>query len=243
MIWDSIRLSLSAISLMPLTHQEHLLIQHFAQYITDHKKAFFQKVLNQRTRHITVVLEDIYQSQNASAAIRTSECMGLQDVHIVENTSKYQFNTRVLKGSDKWMNLVRYRSRKINNTEICFQRLREHGYTIYTAAPAEDGISIHDISKENRTAIVFGNELRGASEYALKNCDQKVRIPMFGFTESLNISVSVAICMNALITRLHGDEWLYGLSQEEKDELTLQWYRKVVRKSDLIEKEFLRTIQ
>lgn len=228
---------------MSLTPQERLLTQHFSQYITDHKKEFFQKVLSQRTRHVTVVLEDIYQSQNASAAIRTSECMGLQDVHIVENTSKYQFNTRVLKGSDKWMNLVRYRSKNINNTEVCFQNLKQQGYTIYTASPAEGGVSIHDISINNRTAIVFGNELRGASEYALSQCDQKVKIPMYGFTESLNISVSVAICLNTLIAKLHDMEWVYGLRSEEKEELTLQWYRKVVRKSDLIEKEFLRTIQ
>jgi len=228
---------------MAITPQERLLIQHFSQYITEHKKEFIKKVLSQRTRHVAVVLEDIYQSQNASAAIRTSECMGLQDVHIVENTSKYQFNTRVLKGSDKWMNLVRYRSGNINNTEVCFHYLRTQGYRIYTAAPAEDGVSIHDVSIENRTAIVFGNELRGASDYALKHCDQKVRIPMFGFTESLNISVSVAICLNALIARLHDKKWVHGLSAEEKDELMLQWYRKVIRKSDLIEKEFLRTIQ
>jgi tRNA (guanosine-2'-O-)-methyltransferase len=67
---------------------------------------------------------------------------------------------------------------------------------------------------------------------------------MYGFTESLNISVSVAICLNTLISKLHvSDEWKHGLSMEEQEELTLQWYRKVVRKSDLIEREFLRTIQ
>jgi len=229
---------------MALTPQERLLIPFFSKYITDHKKEFIQKVLRQRTRHITVVLEDIYQSQNASAAIRTSECMGLQDVHIVEDTSKYQFNTRVLKGSNKWMDLVRYRSKNINNTEACFKNLKQQGYTIYTADPAEDGVSIHDIGIENRTAIVFGNELRGASQYALQYCDQKVKIPMYGFTESLNISVSVAICLNTLITKLHNAEtWEYGLSPDEQEELTLHWYRKVVRKSELLEREFLRTIQ
>lgn len=229
---------------MALTPQERLLSQHFSQYITEHKKEFIRKVLSQRTRHVTVVLEDIYQSQNASAAIRTSECMGLQDVHIVENTAKYQFNTRVLKGSDKWMELVRYRTKNINNTETCFNNLRKQGYTIYTADPSEDGISIHDIEIGTRIAIVFGNELRGASDYAIQHCDQKVKIPMYGFTESLNISVSVAICLNTLITKLHaGEGWSHGLSKEEQEELTLLWYRKVVRKSELIEREFLRTIQ
>jgi tRNA (guanosine-2'-O-)-methyltransferase len=230
---------------MALTPKERLLIPFFSKYITDHKKEFIQKVLSQRTRHIAVVLEDIYQSQNTSAAIRTSECMGLQDVHIVEDTSKYQFNTRVLKGSDKWMDLIRYRTKNINNAEVCFKNLKQQGYTIYTADPAEDGVSIHDIGIENRTAIVFGNELRGASQYALQHCDQKVKIPMYGFTESLNISVSVAICLNALITKLRNntEKLEYGLSQDEQEELTLQWYRRVVRKSELLEREFLRTIQ
>lgn len=229
---------------MSLTPQERLLIQHFARYITDHKKEFIQQVLDQRTRHITVVLEDIYQSQNASAVVRTCECMGLQDIHIVENTAKYEVNTRVLKGSHKWMNLVRYKSHERNNTEICIEHLRKQGYTVYAADPAAGGISIHDLDPgDGRIAVMFGNELHGVSTYALEHCDRKVRIPMYGFTESLNISVSVAIVLNTLIAKLHQHEWKYGLSEEEKSELTLQWYRKVVRKSDVLEREFLRTIQ
>lgn len=228
-----------------MSPQERLLVQHFSQYVSDHKKEFIEKVLSQRTRHVTVALEDIYQSQNASAVVRTCECMGLQDIHIIENTSSYQTNTRVLKGSNKWMDLIRYRKKDVDNTEACIQQLKQSGYTIYAADPAEEGVSIHDIDITTRkTAILFGNELHGVSKLALEHCDYKVRIPMFGFTESLNISVSVAICLNTLINKLHHDDWeKYSLSKEEKEELTLQWYRKVVRKSDLLEREFLRTIQ
>jgi len=226
-----------------MTPQERLLVQRFSQYVSDHKKEFIQKVLAQRTRHVTVVLEDIYQSQNASAVVRTCECMGLQDIHIIENSATYQVNTRVLKGSNRWMNLIRYHSKEENNTAMCFRELREQGYTIYAADPSEDGISIHDIDVTNKVAIAFGNELHGVSDYALQESDFKVKIPMFGFTESLNISVSVAICLNTLITRLRQNFEKYGLSEEEKEVLTLQWYRKVVRKSDVLEREFLRTIQ
>jgi tRNA (guanosine-2'-O-)-methyltransferase len=229
---------------MSITSKDRQLIQHFSQYVSDHKKEFISKVLFQRTRHVTVVLEDIHQSQNTSAVVRTCECMGLQDVHIIENTNTYQTNTRVLKGSNKWMDLIRYRTKGGNNTEACFQQLRKHGYKVYAADPAEEGMSIHDVNiLHDKVAIMFGNELHGVSEYALAHCDQKVRIPMFGFTESLNISVSVAICLNTLISKLHQHSWNYGLTEEEQEELTLQWYRKVVRKSDLIEREFLRTIQ
>src|SRR5688500_13577290 len=109
---------------------EDLLFDHFAQFVSDHKKECIEKVLQQRTRRVTVVLENIYQSQNASAVLRTCECMGVQDVHIVENTAKYQLNVRVLKGADKWLSLERYRARGVNNTEVCFTKLKKNGYKI-----------------------------------------------------------------------------------------------------------------
>ena len=226
------------------TRSDKEIISHFSQYITEHKKSLIDTVLSQRTRHVTVVLEDIYQSQNASAVIRTCECMGLQDVHIVENKSKYQLNTRVLKGADKWMDLVRYRDKNANNTEKCFVKLRDKGYKILVTDPTPDGLSIYDIDPiQDKLAIVFGNELRGTSQYAIDHCDEKVKIPMYGFTESLNISVSVAICINTLITSLKKSSTNLGLTDEEKGAIKLIWYRKIVRGSAIIEREFLRTIE
>lgn len=227
-----------------MTDKEHKVLAHLSQFVSEHKKEFVEKVLNNRTHHVTVVLEDIFQSQNASAVIRTCECMGLQDIHIIEMISKYEINRRVLKGANKWMNLHRYRTRGANNVEACFQHLHEQGYKILVADPDEDGKSIHDIDvTEGKVALLFGNELRGVSPYALQHADQKIRIPMYGFTESLNISVSVAICLNTLITRLHGSSTSFGLSDHEKDAMRLEWYRKIVKRSDLIEREFLRTIE
>jgi len=227
-----------------MTEQEQRLLEHFAQFISDHKKDSITQVLQARTRHLTVVLEDIFQSQNASAVIRTCECMGLQDVYIVENKSKYHLNTRVLKGADKWLNLVRHRATNQNNTETCFEELRANGYKILVADPAQDGVSIHDIDPVNeKLALLFGNELRGVSDYAIDHADVRIRIPMFGFTESLNISVSVAICLNSLMTKLRASKKNIELTDEERDMIRLQWYRKIVRRSGLIEREFLRTIQ
>jgi tRNA (guanosine-2'-O-)-methyltransferase len=227
-----------------MINKEELLFDHLAQFVSDHKKGFVEKVLNERTRYVTVVLENIYQSQNASAAVRTSECMGLQDIHIVENTAEYQLNVRVLKGADKWLNLERYRTKGQNNTETCFKHLRRNGYKILVADPAEDGISIDDVDvEESRMAIVFGNELRGASPYALEYGDQKIKIPMYGFTESLNISVSVAICLNTILGKLRQSQTPIRLTEEEKRIIKLSWYRKIVKRSDILEREFLRTIQ
>jgi tRNA (guanosine-2'-O-)-methyltransferase len=228
-----------------MTKIETQLFNHLAQFVSDHKKSFVDKVIDQRTRYVTVILEDIFQSQNASAVVRTCECLGLQDIHVVENTSKYQLNVRVLKGANKWINLERYRNKNENNTKTCFDRLRAEGYTIFVADPADDGVSIADVdmNENNRIAILFGNELRGASQYALENCDRRVKIPMYGFTESLNISVSVAICLNTLLPKLRSASFDIGLNEEEKQNIKLNWYRKIVRKSDVVEREFLRTIQ
>src|SRR5688572_19669827 len=111
-----------------MTDRERLVFNHLSQFVSDHKKEFVDKVLKARTRNITVVLEDIFQSQNASAVIRTCECMGIQDVHVVENITKYSLNPRVLKGSNKWIDIIHHASKGKNNTEAVFKQLREAGY-------------------------------------------------------------------------------------------------------------------
>lgn len=226
-----------------MTSKEQSVVTHLSQFVSDHKKEFVEKVLSNRTRQIKIVLEDIFQSQNASAVIRTCECMGIQDIHVVENISKYSINPRVLKGSNKWIDISHHASKSQNNTVLLFAELKAAGYKIIVTAPDEDGVAIQDIDVDRKLALVLGNELRGASKEAFELCDERVKIPMYGFTESLNISVSAAICLNTIMTKLHRTGTFVGLSDMEKDALRLKWYRKIVRKSDLIEREFLRTIE
>ncbi|HTF19123.1 MAG TPA: RNA methyltransferase [Chryseolinea sp.] len=227
-----------------LTTSERRVFDHLAQFVTDHKKQVIRRVLDHRTRYITVVLEDIFQSQNASAVIRTCECMGLQEVHIVENITKYSINPRVLKGANKWMSIQKHASQKENNTVTCVSALKESGYSVLALDPDADGQSILDFDiTSSKVALIFGNELRGLSPTALEQCDAKVRIPMYGFTESLNISVSVAICLSTLVSRMHESGIDAGLSNDEKDVIRLAWYRKIVRNSGVIEREFLRAIE
>lgn len=224
-----------------MKQQEDALVNHLAQFVSDHKKKFVEKVLANRTRYVTLVLEDIFQSQNASAVIRTAECMGLQEVHIVENTATYQLNVRVLKGSYKWMDLHRYHDNSVDNTAVCYAKLKAEGYTILATSPDEDGESVHDIDlSEGKLAIVFGNELRGCSRYATEHAHKKIRIPMYGFTESLNISVCVGMCLNTVIPKLHQSALPFHLTEQEKQNIRLNWFRKMVRKSDVIEREFMR---
>lgn len=201
------------------------------------------RVLLQRTRYVTLVLEDIFQSQNASAAVRTCECLGIQDLHVIEQSSSYSVNKKVLKGSNKWMNIIKHKEKDENNTKVCYEQLRAHGYKILVTDPSPDGISINEVPIDQKIALVMGNELEGISDYALHQADQKVNIPMFGFTESFNISVSAAICLNTLLNKVRSSSVNWQLTSEEMADLRLQWLRKSVRRSDLIEQEFLNSIQ
>lgn len=224
-----------------LQHQR-LLKEHFSQFVSEHKREFMERVLAQRTRYVTIVLEDIYQSQNTSAVIRTCECMGLQDVHVIETNSEWSTNKLVLKGSNKWLNIVRYRKQGENNTSACFNALRQQGYRIAVTDPA-GGTPISDAPLDKPLAIVMGNERHGSSAYALKHADLAVTIPMTGFTESMNISVSAAICLYTSLSRLRQSEFPWQLSEQEKEELRLLWYKKSVRNAEVIEREYLKTIQ
>jgi tRNA (guanosine-2'-O-)-methyltransferase len=216
------------------------LTSHLGQYLTEKRRVAIERVLDARTRYLTIVLEDIYQSHNASAVIRTCECMGLQDLHIIESRSKYGTNKKVLKGSNKWITMNRYREKTANNTEVCLDTLRSSGYRLLAMDPAPDGVSIEEVPLSEKIALVMGNELDGLSGTALERSEVKVRVPMAGFTESLNISVCAAISINILLTRLREAGIQMNLSDSEKDSIRLEWYRKCVRGSDIIEREFIR---
>ncbi len=227
---------------MVTEEQQSRLTQHLAAYISEQRKAHIEQVLSCRTRKVTVALEDIYQPQNASAVVRTCECLGVQDIHIIENTTPYQLNKKVLKGSYKWINLIRYRIKNANNTLRCMQELRSQGYRIIATDPSGTiGIEELEVGPE-KLALVFGNEDRGVSGTVRQHCDATVRIPMTGFTESLNLSVSVAICLFQVMTKLW-KQGNYMLSEEEKNTLRLNWYRKSVRNAHLLEKRFLEDLR
>jgi len=228
---------------MDSERRDKLLADHFSRYISDHKRDFLERVLDQRTRHVTIVLEDIFQSQNASAVIRTCECMGIQDVHIIEKESKYTVNRKILKGSYKWVDMIKHKGKGKDNTALCFEHLRANGYKILVTDPSPDGVSIHDMPIDDKVAIVMGNELKGTSTYAIDHADVKVNIPMYGFTESLNISVSAAICLNSLIPALRKSEVAWQLSEQEKTDIRLRWLRKMVRNAEIMEREFLKSIE
>ena len=220
---------------------QNKLTAHFLLYISDRRRDLLQQVLSQRTRHITMVLEDIYQSQNASAVIRTCECMGVQDIHIIENESKFSVNKDVVKGSVKWVDIMKYQKEK--GADLCFEQLKQKGYKILVTDPSPDGVSIYDVDIHEKIALVMGNELKGTSDRAISHADLKVKIPMYGFTESMNISVSAAICLNTLIPKLHQSEVSWQLTADEIVDIRFRWLRKMMKRPEIMEKEFLKSIQ
>ncbi len=214
------------------------LINYLSQFISESRRAKFDEVLNFRTRHITIVLEDLYQPHNASAVLRSCDIFGIQDIHIIENKHAYTVNKDIAMGSPKWLNLHKYRNKE-NNSLACINTLKEKGYRIIATSPNESACTIDDLPVDKPLALFFGTELTGISETVVDHAEELVKIPMYGFTESFNISVSAALCLRSLTEKLHKSEVNWHLNDDEKEELLLRWLRNSIRKVDLIEKDFL----
>ena len=213
------------------------LLKYFEGYLTENRKALFKKVLEDRTRHFTVVLEDIFQPHNASAVIRTCDIFGIQDVHAIENKYTNKVSRHVAKGSQKWITLKRYKS-DANNTQICLNTLREKGYQIIATTPHNNSGLLQDFDVTKKSAFVFGVEAEGVSNYVKDNADGFLKIPMVGFTESLNISVAAAIILQDVTTKLRMSSVDWKLSEEEKEILYLDWVRKTIKNVDKIEQHY-----
>ncbi len=214
------------------------LIDHLSEYITGKRLALFRQVLEERTRYITVLLEDIYQSQNASAVLRTCDCTGVQDVHIVEQDNEYEINRDVALGSNQWLSLHYYHNGD-DNISLAVEALKSNGYRIVATSPHREGQSPESIDLgKGKVALLFGTELNGLSDRALDLADEYLQIPMVGFTESYNISVSAALVLYALRKRLEGSALNWKITREEKNILLLDWLRHSIKMSAQIEKKF-----
>jgi tRNA (guanosine-2'-O-)-methyltransferase len=214
------------------------LLDHLGPMITENRKEKFREVLASRTRRITIILEDIFQPHNASAVLRTCDCFGLQDVHIIENRNKYEVNPDVALGASKWLSIHKYNKAADNTTE-CLVQLKERGYHIIAATPHKEDHTPHTLPLDHKIALVFGTELEGLTPTAISLADGFVRIPMVGFTESLNISVSAAVLLHTLTARIRTGNIKWQLSEEEIEEVLLEWSLNTVRRSAVIAAEFL----
>ena len=221
-----------------MDHYKQDLVRHLSQFITDNRWELFQRVVSMRTRYITVGLEDIYQSQNASAVLRTCDCTGVQDVHIIENRNECAINQDVTLGSDQWLT-IHYHQGEPDNTAEAISDLKQKGYRIVATSPRMEAPTPESFDpEEGKAAFLFGTELNGLSEKALDLADEFIRIPMAGFTESYNISVSAAIILYQARKTLERSSVEWRLGDGERTEILLQWLRTSIHRVDLIEQGF-----
>lgn len=207
------------------------------EFLTNHisaeRRSKFEEVVANRTRFITVVLENVYQSQNASAVLRTSECFGIQDIHIIENGNEYNVNPDVVRGADNWLNIRNWNQQE-HNTSDCLKYLKKKGYCIAATTLHDDSIPLHDFFPERKTAMVFGNEMHGISNIVNEQSDVFVKIPMVGFTESYNLSVSAAIILSHLSKWMRSAHIQWQLTKKEQNELLLHWISNHLKNSRLM---------
>ncbi|MGB1294174.1 MAG: TrmH family RNA methyltransferase [Flavobacteriales bacterium] len=201
--------------------------------LTDKRKLRFDKVLNSRTDYMAIVLEDIYNPQNANAVIRSCDCFGIQNVHIIEDRNFHEERNETSKGAEKWLNVHHYNNPDQNKRLECVKTLKKDGYRIVSAMPHKQGVTLDefDVTK-GKFAIVLGNELHGVSKEIEKLSDEYINIPMHGFTESLNLSVAGALCMNHLRLKMEKqlDNWL--IEGDDLQNLRLLWVSNSVGNGD-----------
>ncbi|PVX44805.1 tRNA (guanosine-2'-O-)-methyltransferase [Flavobacterium sp. 103] len=192
--------------------------------ITDNRKEKFLKVLKDRTKHFTIAVEDVFQMHNASAVMRSCEVFGIQELHVIEERYGKRIDKEIAMGAQKWVDISTYDS--VTN---CIDTLKDKGYQIIATTPHENDCLLEDFDISKRSALFFGTERDGLSEEILQKADGFLKIPMVGFTESLNISVSAAIIIQNLTNRLRNSDVVWELTEEEILEKRLDWAKKSIK--------------
>ncbi|MCW5521198.1 RNA methyltransferase [Aureitalea sp. L0-47] len=205
------------------------LFEYLQSYLTDRRKALFKEVIAQRTRHFTVVTEDVYQLHNTSAVMRSCDVFGIQDLHVVEELEGKRVDKEIAMGAQKWVSLHRY-----DTIEACMDNLKKQDYQLIATTPHNDSMLLSDFNVSKKTAFFFGKEDVGLSDSVMNRADGYLKIPMYGFTESLNISVSAAIILQDVVGRMRQSDISWELSEDEKMELELEWTKRSIKSVDQI---------
>ncbi|MEX2442572.1 MAG: RNA methyltransferase [Alkalispirochaeta sp.] len=207
------------------------------RHVTDRRWERMQQVLSRRSRYITAAVEDIYQPHNGSAVLRSCDAFGVQDVHIIENRNHYRVNPGVELGTAQWLSMYRYprphnsaEGAAATQTRAAVATLHRLGYRVVATTPHRDDVTLSELDlTAGPVALLFGSEKEGLSEVALELADEYMRIPMEGFVESLNISVSAAVSMHELATRLRAGAVPWQLAERERNIVLARWLRHSVR--------------
>ena len=205
------------------------LLEHLETYLTPERKARFDAVLPNRTKHFTVATEDVYQLHNTSAVIRSCDVFGIQEVHIVEERNSKRIDREIAMGSQKWVDLQRF-----HTVKDCIQNLKDNDYQIVATTPHENDLVLANFDIRKKSCFFFGRETEGLSQEVLEAADCYLKIPMVGFTESLNISVSAAIILQDVTYKLRKSDVIWQLSEQEQLEKRLDWISKTLKSYDKI---------
>ena len=208
------------------------LLKNLEEILTPNRKELFKKVIDQRTNHFCVVTQDVYQLHNTSAVIRSCDVFGVQNIHVVEEVNLKKIDREIAMGAQKWVDINRYTS-----TASCLKALKDKNYRIVATSPHQ-GTALQDFDISRPAAICFGTETKGLSEEVMEAADEFLQIPMVGFTESLNISVSAAIILQEITSRLRRSSIKWELSEEEKLEKRLEWTKQNIKNVEAVIKRF-----
>ena len=209
------------------------LLNYLEGFLTENRKEGFLRVLKNRTKHFTIAMEDVYQLHNTSAVMRSCEVFGVQELNVIEQKFGKRIDSEIAMGAQKWVDVNRF-----NTVQSCIDAKRAQGYQIIATTPHNDSCMLHEFDISKPSAIFFGTEKNGLSEEVIEQADGFIKIPMVGYTESLNISVSAAIIIQDITTRLRQSNINWQLTEEEVLEKRLDWTRKSIKDIEFIEKKF-----
>ena len=205
-------------------------LEFLENILTENRKERFLNVLKNRTRHFTVAVEDVFQMHNTSAVMRSCEVFGIQELNVIEQRFGKRIDKEIAMGAQKWVDINAF-----DSITGCLDNLQSRGYQIIATTPHEDDCLLEDFDISKPSALFFGTERDGLSEEILKRADGFLKIPMVGFTESLNISVSAAIIIQNLTERLRKSSIQWQLSEDEIIEKRLQWAKNTIKDIKRIE--------
>ncbi len=186
--------------------------------LSDARLQRIDEVIRHRTRLLTIAIDGVYDPHNAAAVIRTADAFGLQTVHVIEQEARFLSSRKVTQGAHKWVDLMVWKQ-----AERFAESVQKEGKKILVAE-ANSAIPLGEIDSSEPLALVFGNEHNGISPKMKEMSDGSFSIPMFGFTESVNVSVAAAITLAALRGKGEG-----GLSGKESEVLRARFYLRSVR--------------
>ena len=208
-------------------------LEFLENILTENRKERFLNVLKNRTNHFTIVVEDVFQMHNTSAVMRSCEVFGIQELNVIEQRYGKSIDKEIAMGAQKWVDINAF-----DSISGCVDSLKAKGYQIIATTPHENDFLMDDFDISKPSALFFGTERDGLSEEILQKADGFLKIPMVGFTESLNISVSAAIIIQNLMHRLRNSDINWQLSEEEILKKRLQWARSSIKDIKRIEARY-----